>query len=124
MSYYYYNGRYYPKPTAAQQYNLSALVDKYAMPYLLGFLEGKTEPQYHELMRKNPDFVADFRNRNRLAWTVVMGIGRSLQGKINLNPDYEAMKVVAIIRRRGWKVYEREFLCFRDNIARFLAFVR
>ena len=93
------------------------------MPYLLNFLEGKTETQYHELMRKNPDFVAHFRTNNRLAWTIVVGALRGFRGQINLSPDWEAQKLVAIIRRRGWKVYRREYDCFRQNIARFLAFV-
>ena len=126
LSYYYHNGRYYPTPTYQQQtqYNVSALVDKYAMPYLLNFLEGKTEEQYHQYMRTRPDFVAHFRNNNRLAWTVVMGIARSMHGRINLTPEYEAQKLVAIIRRRGWRVYRSEYDCFTENIRRLLQFVK
>ena len=120
-SYYYYNGKYYPQAT---QYNISGLIDKYAMPYLLGFLEGKTEAQYHELMRRNPDFVAHFRNNNRLAWTIVCGVMSSMRGRINLVPEWEARKLVAIIKRRGWKVYRREYDVFVDNIRRFLQFVQ
>lgn len=106
------------------QYNVSTLVDRYAMPYLLQFLEGKTESQYHALMRTNPDFVAHFRDNNRLAWTVVMGIMQNFRGRINLSPDYEARKIMAIIQRRGWKCYQRELDCFKWNIARFLSYAR
>jgi hypothetical protein len=109
---------YYQQP----QYNISALVDRYAMPYLLGFIEGRTEKEYHELMRRRPDFVAEFRDRNRLAWSVVMGVMKQFRGRINLSPDYEARKVALIIKRRGWRCYKSEYFCFRDNIARFLAF--
>jgi len=111
--------RYFTQP---QYVNVSALVDKYAMPYLLNFLEGKTETQYHQLMRTNPDFVSDFRRRDRLTWTIAVGAMRAF-GRINLSPDYEAQKLVALIKRRGWKVYRSEYDCFRANIARFLAFV-
>jgi len=114
---------YYPQPQGyyqPQQVDISALVDQYALPYLLQFLDGKDEKQYHEFMRKRPDFIGHFQRTNKTAWTIVMGVLEYFRGRINLSPEWEARKVVHIIKRRGWKVYESEYHIFVDNIRRFL----
>jgi hypothetical protein len=100
-------------------FDINSIVEKYAVPALLGFLQGKSEAQYHDIMRQRPDFITYYRDNNKMSWGLVMAAAPAFR-PIRLIPEVEGRRVVHLIKQRGWKVYRREYDVFVDNIRRFV----
>lgn len=106
------------------QQKIQELIQKYALPSILGYLEGMTEPQFHAYMKQKPDFISKFRQANRILWDTVMTYARPYKGKIYIDANLEANRLCWLIRnRRGWTVYKSEFLNFAWNISRLIQIV-
>jgi hypothetical protein len=108
----------------ASRLNVNGLVQQYAIPALLGFLEGKTEAQYHAYMRTRPDFIATFQRNHGTVWNMIMNAAPRYRGCFSINPDLEARRVCAIVHSKGWSVRKSEYFLFRDNISRLVSILQ
>lgn len=105
--------------------NIPQLIQTNAIPALVGILAGKTEAQYHQLMKGRPNFVAYYQMNNPSQWNMLMQFAPSYRAQINASiiPEREAYEVVRLIKQKGWKVYRHEYQAFVDNIRLLLSYV-
>jgi hypothetical protein len=99
--------------------NVENIIQQYGVPALLGFLNGKTEAQYHYIMRQKPDFVSYYRDHNPGNWAVLMAGAKPFR-PIVVDARREGRRVVKIIRSKGWKCYRHEYETFVNQISYFL----
>jgi hypothetical protein len=99
--------------------NVDNIIQQYGIPALLGFLNGKTEAQYHAIMKQKPDFVSYYRDHNQSQWNTVIA-GAKIFRPIMYSPERGGRHVVRLVRQKGWKVYRHEYETFVWNIRYFL----
>jgi hypothetical protein len=96
--------------------NVESIIQQYGIPALLGFLNGKTEAQYHYIMKQKPDFVSYYRDHNPDQWSLLMAGAKPFR-PIVVNAHRQAKLVMRIIRKKGWKVYRHEYETFFNQIS-------
>ena len=87
-------------------------------PFMHNILQRYTEADFHRAMNRNFDWVADWSNHHRFAWSVAMSIAHSYKRKLKFDVPIATQLVIDIIHAWNWSVTQQEAWSIRNLLYR------
>lgn len=119
--------------------NLSPVVQhilqNFMVPWLLKVLGKYSEPEFHRQMSgtyqnaygmpaKGKDFVADFYQNHRRSFGAFIRLTRKYRNMLQVDINDQVNKLVYVMNKKGWTVYEHEKQCIFDTLMKIMAIIR
>jgi hypothetical protein len=110
------------------------LLREFMVPWLLKVMKNWSEPEFHKAMSgtyinsygmsaTGRDFIGDFQANHRKAFGSFLKAARRSRAAFRVDPNDQINRLVIVLNKQGWKVYDHEKICFLETVKKIMQII-
>jgi hypothetical protein len=110
------------------------ILKQFMVPWLLKVMKKWSEPEFHRAMSgtyinshgmsaTGRDFIADFYQNHGKAFGSFLKLTRKYRYALRVDVNDQVNRLILVLNREGWKVYDHEKNCFYDTLRKIMQMI-